>query len=122
MISNRQRSAKHHHTETNIGEDSRRRGGRRIAEVRGRTEEEEEEDESEEEEQQRRTDGEPRKEGKMSDPLSPEAIRERSAIKAAMKREFQKQIHNPHRHGSGEAGHLVSAGPGRWGGAGTGQG
>ncbi|XP_050690875.1 NADH dehydrogenase [ubiquinone] 1 beta subcomplex subunit 4-like [Eriocheir sinensis] len=42
----------------------------------------------------------------MSDPRSPEAIRERAALKVAMKREFQKQVHNPHRHGSGEAGYL----------------
>lgn len=38
-----------------------------------------------------------------------EAIRERAAIRTAIKKEFQKQVTNPHRHGSGEGGVLVSA-------------
>merc|ERR1711980_51805 len=46
--------------------------------------------------------------GNMADsgPESAAAIRERAAIKAAIKREFQKQTLNPHRHASGEGGFL----------------
>lgn len=40
-------------------------------------------------------------------PSTPEAINERAALRSAIKREFQKQISNPHRHASGEGGHLV---------------
>ncbi|KAK8374830.1 hypothetical protein O3P69_009113 [Scylla paramamosain] len=39
-------------------------------------------------------------------PESVSAIRERAAIKAAIKREYQKQVLNPYRHGSGEGGAL----------------
>lgn len=37
-----------------------------------------------------------------------EAVKERAAVRAAIKKEFQKQITNPHRHGSAEGGVLVS--------------
>jgi len=39
-------------------------------------------------------------------PTSPSAVAERAAIKAAIKKEFQKQVTNPHRHASGEGGAL----------------
>ncbi|KAK3893039.1 hypothetical protein Pcinc_003132 [Petrolisthes cinctipes] len=35
-----------------------------------------------------------------------EAVQERAALRKAIKKEFQKQISNPHRHGSGEGGYL----------------
>ncbi|XP_068230836.1 NADH dehydrogenase [ubiquinone] 1 beta subcomplex subunit 4 [Palaemon carinicauda] len=37
---------------------------------------------------------------------SPEAITERAARRAAIKKEFIKQVTNPHRHASGEGGAL----------------
>ncbi|XP_063603959.1 NADH dehydrogenase [ubiquinone] 1 beta subcomplex subunit 4-like [Penaeus indicus] len=37
---------------------------------------------------------------------SVDAAKERAAVRAAIKKEFQKQITNPHRHGSGEGGVL----------------
>ncbi|KAK8741091.1 hypothetical protein OTU49_002492 [Cherax quadricarinatus] len=39
-------------------------------------------------------------------PTSVQAIKERAAIRAALKREFQKQVNNPYRHASGEGGYL----------------
>ncbi|KAK4302733.1 hypothetical protein Pmani_022085 [Petrolisthes manimaculis] len=39
-------------------------------------------------------------------PTSTEAVQERAALRTAIKREFQKQASNPHRHGSGEGGYL----------------
>ncbi|XP_071537057.1 NADH dehydrogenase [ubiquinone] 1 beta subcomplex subunit 4 [Panulirus ornatus] len=37
-------------------------------------------------------------------PTSHEAIRERTAYRAALKKEYMRQILDPHRHGSGEGG------------------
>ncbi|KAG7164120.1 uncharacterized protein LOC121872012 [Homarus americanus] len=38
--------------------------------------------------------------------VDPQVVRERASLRAALKREYQKQIHNPHRHGSAEGGFL----------------
>lgn len=36
-----------------------------------------------------------------------DVVKERAAVRAAIKKEFQKQVTNPHRHGSAEGGVLV---------------
>ncbi|XP_069194742.1 NADH dehydrogenase [ubiquinone] 1 beta subcomplex subunit 4 [Procambarus clarkii] len=39
-------------------------------------------------------------------PTSSRAVEERAAVRAAVKREYLKQVTNPHRHASGEGGYL----------------
>lgn len=40
--------------------------------------------------------------------LPDEVLKEKAARRAALRAEYWKQVTNPHRHGTGEGGHIVS--------------
>lgn len=42
------------------------------------------------------------------DVLADEVLKEKTARRAALRTEYWKQVTNPHRHGTGEGGHIVS--------------
>lgn len=42
------------------------------------------------------------------DALAAEVLKEKTARRSALRAEYWKQVTNPHRHGTGEGGHIVS--------------